>query len=76
MQNGQLDKLLRKAMGQPQATALPMLLDRHGNPISVIASVISIDRKVLAAIEEVVRRVVREEIVRETAGVADGEVSA
>ena len=61
--NGQhLEAAIRKAMGQSPSLAIPMLVDQHGNPISVIASVISIDRKVLAAIEEVCRRVVREEL--------------
>lgn len=67
---------IRRAMGQGQPTGVPMVADSHGKPIGVPSVVMALNKPVLDALEEMVRRVVREELARldeeSPDGAADG----
>ena len=57
-----VESAVRRAMGQGQPTGVPMVTDPHGKPIGLPSVVMALNKPVLAALEEMIRRVVREEL--------------
>ena len=60
--NGHIEAAIRNAMGQPEHQSIPMITDRQGRVVGIPAVVMAVNKNVMAALEEMVRHVVREEL--------------
>lgn len=61
--NGNLDRAIQEAMEKGRrGPPIPLVTDNQGHVIGVMAVAVAINRPVLETLEQMIRRVVREEL--------------
>ena len=71
-----VEATIRRVMGRPQQQGIPLIADGQGKPIGVPAVVMALNKPVMAALEEMIRRVIKEELACIAEEGSNGEAQA
>lgn len=74
--NHDLEAAIQRAMTGRPSTSIPLVTDAAGKAIGIPAVVIALNRPVLQTLEEIIRKIVREELQRAVEEKGDVEVSS